>query len=684
MTGWDGKLVEEFRRLGRMRHGLDPHPAPRAGTFTATPPGGWADLRSTHGAALADSPFDEFHHTPDLRRPRGRDGRFGIQRIGLHLYRLRVSRIDGVWPCIHPNNSKAFTIDPSGRDVSLFIQPQRIADRQRGDWEDWTSAREWEVPSPLQCRILNHAPLQITEQILATILKPHLQAKLPSPPPPPPTPVDTALDFLRRFRAQPIPSDVALWNLIEALPLPTRNAIRDAEFWPRFLAAALVPDCAKRALLPEGVAPKETNPNKSMMDTSKASLVVATKRTDLVSGSDWVPAAREQVVGANLENWIISNPAGIRQWAVDPVRGRLLWIGPGNPPQHRPRVSACYAFSMDVGAGGHDRSADTRTQASQFFSEGDKALQKPLVPLGVAEISDSASYSPVGDIAGIRDLTLRAANLMRPYMRLTQDWALAAAPPSNNPPPNLRLEGLWIGSADALRTMVLRGTYDEVVLRHVTLDPGGEGAWNQPIHPVALVVEGHVRSLVIERCIISSVRVDPAGSITDLHLRDSIVDGQCIPTPAGGQLRPPIQVPGGKVHAERTTVFGNSQGVCAEVEWLHATESLFIGRVTVVNTQEGCFRFSATAAPVKSRVPHPYESHAFTHGSGFFTSTTFGHPGYAQLAASAPAALHVGAENGSQIGAFSANIEPIKHDSLRAKVEEFAPFGILPAYILET
>src|SRR5207247_5554338 len=98
ITGWEGKLVEEFRRLGRMRHGLDPHPAPLAGVHTGTMPGGWADLRSAHGAELAVSPFEEFHHTPDVRRPRGRDGRYGIATLGFYLYRLNASRLDDVTP----------------------------------------------------------------------------------------------------------------------------------------------------------------------------------------------------------------------------------------------------------------------------------------------------------------------------------------------------------------------------------------------------------------------------------------------------------------------------------------------------------------------------------------------------------------------------------------------------------
>ncbi|MCB0841169.1 MAG: hypothetical protein KDD99_31085, partial [Bacteroidetes bacterium] len=45
VTGWDGKLVENFRRLGRTRHRLDPQIKGLSGRFSGTQPGGWADLR---------------------------------------------------------------------------------------------------------------------------------------------------------------------------------------------------------------------------------------------------------------------------------------------------------------------------------------------------------------------------------------------------------------------------------------------------------------------------------------------------------------------------------------------------------------------------------------------------------------------------------------------------------------
>ncbi len=68
----------------------------------------------------------------------------------------------------------------------------------------------------------------------------------------------------------------------------------------------------------------------------------------------------------------------------------------------------------------------------------------------------------------------------------------------------------------------------------------------------------------------------------------------------------------------------------------------------------------------------------------FFTSRCFGQPGYGQLSERVPVELRRGAENGSEIGAFSKLINPIKLDGLQAKVEEYMPFGLIPIFIQET
>ena len=50
-------------------------------------------------------------------------------------------------------------------------------------------------------------------------------------------------------------------------------------------------------------------------------------------------------------------------------------------------------------------------------------------------------------------------------------------------------------------------------------------------------------------------------------------------------------------------------------------------------------------------------------------------------AASVPLSEH---ENGSEMGVYNELLDPIKRDGLRAKIEEFMPFGLLPHFLFET
>src|SRR5215831_7504602 len=118
ITGWEVRVVEFFRRLARTRHGFDPEiglpsatSAPLdnrtlqlaeglVGQLTNTGIGGWADLRNVYGAQQAQSPFgiydrlkppsafDEYFHTADFRRGRGRSGWYNISHLGVFVWRL--------------------------------------------------------------------------------------------------------------------------------------------------------------------------------------------------------------------------------------------------------------------------------------------------------------------------------------------------------------------------------------------------------------------------------------------------------------------------------------------------------------------------------------------------------------------------------------------------------------------
>jgi len=82
IAGWEGKVTESFRRLARAHHGLDASPrAKLLGRYSHTAPGGFADLRDVRAAIASDGPFDEYAHTPDVRRVRGSDGLWNIPKI---------------------------------------------------------------------------------------------------------------------------------------------------------------------------------------------------------------------------------------------------------------------------------------------------------------------------------------------------------------------------------------------------------------------------------------------------------------------------------------------------------------------------------------------------------------------------------------------------------------------------
>jgi hypothetical protein len=75
-----------------------------------------------------------------------------------------------------------------------------------------------------------------------------------------------------------------------------------------------------------------------------------------------------------------------------------------------------------------------------------------------------------------------------------------------------------------------------------------------------------------------------------------------------------------------------------------------------------------------------------------FVSRVFGMAAYAQIAAQADVAIlapvdgsiREGAQNGSEMGAFSLEKNAIKERSLRIKFEEYMPVGLVPVLVFVT
>jgi hypothetical protein len=491
------------------------------------------------------------------------------------------------------------------------------------NWEKWHAARQWQLPTRMLRRLLAHAEYVIHQRHLQYLQTVGVQ--------------QTTIKSLRVFRGLRFTSERRLREAVSGLPPAPRADILDPAHFAALLSAALVEDCGSAALLPA-----------SLRIESAAGQVVP----------------RDQIAAGNLTGLPTTVPQGIpagKTVVVDPEQGRLLFLG--NPSPDRPVVSYWQGFMAPIGAGGYDRRSHLCPPSASV--SGGTAIQPG--PEGVLQVEDSTTYQSISNVQGLHDLTVQAANRERPYLRLGHHWDLDTGTKTAS---RLTLEGLWIGASMnfAIR---LRGEYERVTIRHCTLDPGGTDAEGKVIPAVPLIVEGAVEDLVVERSILGPVRVSVTGSVTTLHISDSVVQSE------GSGATGAVWLPASRAVLSRVTVFGT-----VAVEWLYASEALITGLAEVVNTQDGCFRFSA--ARIESRVPHPYESHFLPEPTRLFTSRRFGHYGYAQLSEAAPETVARGAESGSEIGAFSREMNPIKLDGLYAKVEEYAPFGMIPIWIPET
>jgi hypothetical protein len=621
IAGWDGKLTESFRGLARCRHGLDPAPPP-SGRWSLTPQGGWADLRDVRVATLANGPFDEYAHLGDLRKQRGTDGLWNIPRVVFHIYRLVSSRLEGVMPHVRAGGV-TFTFDPSGRDVPLFIPRRRL-----DDWDTWTSAQPWEVPAPLTCRLLAHAEYRITDGLI-------VELELAGMPAAAATELRTLRDVLFRDEKRLRDQLALLTNAAVFLATTTYDAI---------LRGALTADSGKRNLL-----------------------MLSDPALEIATAPPAPPIAPERIVAGSLATWAAT--ATGKAAIVDPDRGRFTLLGAA-PTADAVRVTYHAGFPGEIGAGVYNRDAfvlPPPKTAIPLASPGSAQVSFPGAPPldAVFEIEDGATYSPIDDVADVRALVLQAADLVRPYVRLASDWIVTADAAGSA---TLVLEGLWFGAAGAF-AIVIRGDWSTVTLRHATLDPGGTDVDGGSINPVTLRIEGTIDELVIDHSIAATIVVAAGALVDRVTMTDAILDA----TVSGG---PALAFFPGETILRRVTVLGS-----LDVERLDASEAIITGPVDVTDTQNGCFRFSAARAG--SRLPHPYR--AFVLGDvHLFTSTTFGHPAYVQLAEGAPIEVSRGAENGSEMGAWSSLIEPIRLDSLVRKVDEFLPFGLIPCVVRRT
>lgn len=629
IADWDAITSEAFLRLIRHWHMLDGPPEP--GDITRSPKWGFADLRNMRMGSILDSAHDDLSHFPDFRQHRGLSGRYGIPKVNLHLFRHYARALARVTPRLIA--ARHYTLDPSGRDVPLY---------QPGGRDSATAcagAHEWEMRAPIPCRRLNAAGFEPTfgdaPAAVAAALAPI---------------------YGRRFA-----TEVGMLEAVAA----TGTALTAAQT-RTLIANAMEAGSPRANLLPGG-------------DKAACAIAIA-----VAASEDADPLGPQQLYGANLARWAVDH--GVPGWVralVDPERGRFRLMGALGPTQAVHVQTIHYGSFWPVGAGTHDR--DAPRPAAGFVTLATDTPDLSNVPLsGEFRFADSRTFRPQipgnGILTANGDLTLAAADKERPFIEIAAPGGDLILRPTA-PGLTLTLDGLWLSLLGAAATrLIVDGPWARVVLRHMTLDPGGLRAAVLPaaaetIPPVELHFAGAIGDIRLHNCVTGPITersssVDPC-SVDTITICDSIVQQ----TGAG----PAIGLRNGRLCLDRCTVFGD---IFAGA--LDASDVIVDGKVLAEDTQSGCFRFSAAATV--GRVPRAYESHFFTPAlpPSTFLSRRFGDPDFAQLSTTAPAEIRTGGEGGTEMGVYNRALDPIKRADLRDKLEEFTPINAIAQLVFET
>jgi hypothetical protein len=407
-----------------------------------------------------------------------------------------------------------------------------------------------------------------------------------------------------------------------------------------------------------------------------------------------VPLARVRV--CDLSGWAaLPDPwpeaGGEPLVLVDPELGRLAFAPLGVGEARAVEAGFRYGFGGELGGGGYERAATfTARPVDTVVSRGgdlDAVLQAAGAG-GLVEVADSATYPLVAGTVGVdsgASLALRAADGMRPFLRLDGDLVLDGAASGADAPTEVTLNGVVIEGG----TLRVRGGVRLLRLRHCTLVPGKglnpDGSAREPGF-VSLSVETPDARVEVERCILGAVRAVEGAQVS---FRDSVVDAGS--RDAVAYAAPDGVSPGGALAADETTVVGRVRTEALE----RASNSVFLARagagwpapVESSRVQEGCVRFSFV--PAAARVPRRHRCIPATAAeeprvTPLFASLRYGDPDYALLSPRAPLAVRTGADDGSEMGAFHHQNQPRREANLRLRLDEYLRFGLEAGIFVRT
>jgi hypothetical protein len=728
VSEWDAHLVEAFRRLSRTRHLLDPPiglgplqaalptPCPGdaatepgeaqalleqeglLGRLTGTPAGGFANLRSLHGAVLANSPFDEYFHTVDMRRGSGAVGRYGIPKLLVFVWRLRSFPVVEGTPVQVTGCPSQYVFDPTGRHVPLFLPP--MAPEQEDAADIWTASGELQVPGPL------------SSSLQATV-----------------TSAETLAGLRSANAGQPVePVAIEVWPEVGQLE-PTEQfegslsvsyqygfpaAIGAGPYNPLFASPPPLLG-AQSTVLGGGGNLGSTLEGLAVSDAPQTVTIADSRTYDTIAavGSTAAPI-RALLLRAGAEQRPVVR-IGATEHPQEPPR---TWVFTGgqpaatasepDPPLARLTLDGLLVSGGDVilrGAFSSVRitgcTADPGTLDPSGQALASSVDERPLAPTRIwIEADPQANADAPGTIeelaidhcvlGPIRTRNGGTVETVRISDSIVQ--GIAPAPPASKLSeseiydPQLLARALASAEplSQALRALLPQAAKEALASYQ---QEGGQ----LPAATLAQIVAGLSAIVEAPTGIYSTaaflgIPLPPAVSALLEETAPNVAALNRALLEAGYpvMLAPAaLALAQGTLELARTTVMG-----ATFAHRLSASDSLFSGFTAIEDTQDGCFRFSA--APTGSRVPRQYRSAKTAAGAQLFTSDVYGEPAYGQLlemvdqaiASGGPGvSISEGAENGAEMGAYASGLAPIKERGLQIKYAEYMPLGLTPVVI---
>ncbi len=649
-TGWPARAVEFFARLATTQHM----------NHTRSAPSGTTGIRSAVSAELADSPFDPFGHTADVRRIASGRGRHNIPNLGLFLWRLvsySVGRGNpgdedadfGSARMIDGPEGTYWTFHPVGVDAPLFSHPETETTITH-------LAEEHNVPGLLR-HVRLHEELERARHGEADTL---------------------------RFMSQTSPMLRVLVELQAGTPW--------VEITPEDLYVCEIPDDVEFASPPHLAVAIDPARGRLSFPSSVTPHRVAVTFNYGFSGDlgGGTYDRTQSVIDAGASTQVNGAPIDRRTGFFDPdwqvgVSQLLSGTGPDGPLLGTLRQAVSQWNLQPAGTTGVIVVMDGVSEHDVDSSpSGPLELEIPensrlLIVAGFWPLEKTADLpSPVWERLRGRFVP----DGVRPHfvgeLRIT-----GTAPPSSTNPGACLINGLLVEGA----VHVADGNLGLLHLAHSTIVPAMGG----------IVVEGgnHRLELALQKMICGPVVADPA--ITRTNITDSIIDG------AGVSPNGSLSAAQSEAIIERSTMFGT-----VSVQSLSASECIFADHVEATRRQTGCVRFSYV--PPGSAVPRRFrcqpdlavsqrleeareqatqdaipltsqEERAIAESvratvKPSFVSMRYGDPTYGQLELRCPQEIRTGSENGVEMGAFAFLQQAHREANLRAVLSEYVPFGL--------